>query len=127
MPGDEKDKEILFLRERVKQLQDQLSFFQKQFVKESKRPRFNISERLFVIFQMEYLQLPRRRVTEYFGVARSTLYRWLHRIDDPEPKTLPPTNKRQPTSPHWSGRSLRTMSIGEGSESPTSSSYSVFS
>ncbi|NQT01124.1 MAG: DDE-type integrase/transposase/recombinase, partial [Planctomycetes bacterium] len=25
---------------------------------------------------------PRRRVTEYFGIARYTLYRWLHKIED---------------------------------------------
>jgi len=42
---------------------------------------------------MEYFQIPRRRVTEHFGVARSSLYRWLHRLDDPQPKTAPPTNK----------------------------------
>jgi transposase len=58
-----------------------------------KSPRYSIKERLLVVFQMEYLQIPRRRVTEYFCVARSTFYRWLHRLDDESPKYQEPANK----------------------------------
>jgi transposase InsO family protein len=42
---------------------------------------------------METFQIPRRRVTEYFGVARSTLYRWLHQIDDDKKPPITPANK----------------------------------
>jgi transposase InsO family protein len=31
---------------------------------------------------METFQVPRRRVTEYLGIAKSTLYRWLHKIEE---------------------------------------------
>jgi hypothetical protein len=38
---------------------------------------------------METFQIPRRRVTEYFGLARSTLYRWLHKIEDQQQTSIP--------------------------------------
>jgi transposase len=38
---------------------------------------------------MEAFQIPRRKVTKYFGIARSTLYRWLHKIDDQKPSGTP--------------------------------------
>jgi hypothetical protein len=44
MPVDEKDREILFLRERVAQLEDQVSFYRKQSRKAGKRPRYSIKE-----------------------------------------------------------------------------------
>jgi len=31
---------------------------------------------------METFQIPRRKVTEYLGIAKSTLYRWLHKIEE---------------------------------------------
>ena len=93
MSLEEMDKEILFLRERVSLLETQVSFLHKQFRKGMEKPRYSIKERLFVVFHMEQFQLPRRRVTDYFGVARSTLYRWLDRLDDPQPKAATPANK----------------------------------
>ena len=42
---------------------------------------------------METFQIPRRRVKEYFGIARSTLYRWLHKIEDHEHSPAEPANK----------------------------------
>jgi len=41
---------------------------------------------------METFQIPRRRVSEYFGIARSTLYRWLHKIEDQQ-QSYSPANK----------------------------------
>jgi hypothetical protein len=38
---------------------------------------------------METFQIPRRRVSEYFGLARSTLYRWLHKIEDQQQTSIP--------------------------------------
>jgi len=38
---------------------------------------------------METFQIPRRRVTDYFGIARSTLYRWLHKIEDQQQTSIP--------------------------------------
>ncbi len=90
---DDKDQEIILLREEVGRLREHLAFLQKQLGKGTGKRRYSIGEKLFVIFQMEYLGLPRRRVTEYFGVARSTLYRWLHRIDSPKQQAAWPPNK----------------------------------
>ena len=38
---------------------------------------------------METFQVPRRRVTEYLGIAKSTLYRWLHKIKEQIPSIIP--------------------------------------
>lgn len=38
---------------------------------------------------MEAFQVPRRKVSRYFGIARSTLYRWLHKIEDQKSSSTP--------------------------------------
>ena len=93
MPISEKDKEILFLRDRVYQLETRLRIFQKQYQSTSGKPRYSLKERLFILWHMEYFQIPRRQVTKTFGVARSTLYRWLKRIDDETDCARRPWNK----------------------------------
>jgi transposase len=79
---DEKDKEILFLRDRIYQLETRIKIFQKQYHATSRKPAYSLKERLFILWHMEYFQIPRRHVTKTFGIARSTLYHWLKRIDD---------------------------------------------
>ena len=92
MDIDSKDKEILFLRDRVNQQQMQIAILQKGLQKKQTNKRFTIREKLFVLCQMEIFQIPKRRVTEYFGIARSTIYRWLNKIsEDKHSKT--PVNK----------------------------------
>ena len=93
MDADAKDKELLFLRDRVYQLQTQVSILQKRIKKKETNPRYTLRERLFILWHMETFQIPRRRVTEYFGVARSTLYRWLHQMDDGKKFPTEPPNK----------------------------------
>jgi putative transposase len=93
MPIDEKDKEILFLRDRIYQLETQIKIFQKQIQSSSCKTRYSQKERLFILWHMEYFQIPRRQVTKTFGVARSTLYRWLKRIDNQPDSTQHPWNK----------------------------------
>jgi len=73
----------------VEQLQMQVSILQKGIKKKQKNPRYTLREKLFILWQMETYQIPRRRVTEYFGVARSTLYRWLHKIEDQQQTSIP--------------------------------------
>ena len=75
-------KEVLFLKDRVYQLEMQVSILQKHLDKKGKRPRYQVRERLLILWQMEAFQIPRRQVSRYFGIARSTLYRWLHKIED---------------------------------------------
>jgi len=78
MDINDKDKEIVFLHDKVYQQQMQITILQKGTRKKQKNPRYTIRERLFIICHMETFQVPRRRVTEYLGIARSTFYRWLH-------------------------------------------------
>jgi len=86
---DIKDKEILFLKDRIYQLEIQVSILQKRIKKHQKKPHYTIRERLFILWYMETFQIPRRKVTEYLGVSRSTLYRWLHKIQDDEQLHIP--------------------------------------
>jgi transposase InsO family protein len=93
MPIDDKDKEFLFLRDRIYQLETRIKIFQKQYQSPSGNPRYTPKERLFILWHMEYFQIPRRQVTKTFGIARSTLYRWLKRINDESNSTYHPWNK----------------------------------
>jgi DNA-binding NtrC family response regulator len=89
MDIDEKDKENLFLKDKVYQLENQLSILQKRVRKHQKKPRYTLRERLFILWHIETFGIARRRVTEYLGVSRSTLYRWLHQIDDTSHTRIP--------------------------------------
>jgi len=70
----EKCKDIIFLRDRIYQLETQIHIFQKQAHSLSGKPRYNLKDRLFILWHMEYFQIPKRHVTKTFGIARSTLY-----------------------------------------------------
>jgi len=89
MDADSKAREILFLKDRVYQLEMQLSILQKRLHKQGKKPRYEVRERLLILWHMEAFQIPRRKVSRYFGIARSTLYRWLHKIEDQKPCGTP--------------------------------------
>ncbi len=82
---DTNAKEILFLKDRVYQLEMQLSILQKQLTKKGRKPRYEVRERLLILWHIEAFQIPRRKVSRCFGIARSTLYRWLHKIEDQKP------------------------------------------
>jgi transposase len=82
--ADAKAKEILFLKDRVCQLERQVSILQKHLYKKDKKPRYEVRERLLTLWYIEAFQIPRRKVSRYFGIARSTLYRWLHQIEKEE-------------------------------------------
>ena len=89
MNADTKEKELLFLRNKVYQLQMQVSILQKRIKKQQKKRRYTIRERLFILWHMEAFQIPRRKVCEQLGVSRSTLYRWLHAIQDEKQARVP--------------------------------------
>jgi transposase InsO family protein len=82
---DAKAKEILFLKDRVYQLEMQVSILQKHLHKKRTKPRYEVRERLLILWHIEAFHVPRRKVSRYFGIARSTLYRWLHKIEDQTP------------------------------------------
>ena len=92
MDVDTKDKEILFLKDKIYQLEMQVSILQKRIQKRQKRPRYTLRERLFILWHIETFGIARRKVTEHLGVSRSTLYRWLHQINDTR-RTRIPANK----------------------------------
>jgi len=90
--ADAKAREILFLKDRVYQLEMQVSILQKHLGKKGQSPRYTVRERLLILWHVEAFQIPRRKVSRYFGIARSTLYRWLHQIEDEKP-SAPAANK----------------------------------
>ena len=92
MDIDEKDKEIIFLRDKVHQLETRTSIFQKVMQANQNDKRYTISEKLHILFYMEMYQIPRRKVKFHLGIARSTLYSWIHQIED-QVKTNIPVNK----------------------------------
>jgi putative transposase len=89
MDADAKAREILFLKDRVYQLEMQVSILQKRLGKKGNKPRYSVRERLLILWHVEAFQIPRRKVCRYFGIARSTLYRWLHKIEDQKPADTP--------------------------------------
>lgn len=46
-------------------------------------------ERPLILWYVEAFQILRRKVSRYFGIARSTLHRWLHKIEDEKPSGAP--------------------------------------
>lgn len=47
-----------------------LSILQKQLNKKGKSPRYTVREKLLILWQMEAFQIPRRKVSRHFGIAR---------------------------------------------------------
>jgi len=90
MDIDDKDKEIIFLRDKVYQQQIQITILQKGVEKKHTNKRYTLREKLFILCYMETFQVPRRRVTECLGIAKSTLYRWLHKIEEQQQPSTPP-------------------------------------
>jgi transposase len=82
-------REIVLLRDRVYQLEMQVSILQRHLHKQGKKPRYEVRERLLILWYVEAFQIPRRKVSRYFGVARSTLYCWLHKIEDQKASGTP--------------------------------------
>ena len=53
MDADTKDKEILFLKDKVYQLEMQMSILQKRIQKQQKKTRYTLRERLFILWHVE--------------------------------------------------------------------------
>ena len=81
MDINDKDKEIIFLRDKLNQQQMQIAIFQKGLQKKNNNTRYTLREKLFILCYMETFQIPRRRVNDYLGIAKSTLYRLLHKAE----------------------------------------------
>jgi len=59
MDINEKDKENLFLKDKVYQIETQVSILQKRIKKHLKKPRYTLRERLLILWHMETFQIPR--------------------------------------------------------------------
>ncbi len=58
MEVDEKDKEIIFLRDTVVQQQMQITILQKGLQKKHTNKRYTLREKLFILSYMEIFQIP---------------------------------------------------------------------
>jgi len=72
------------LEARVSALEDALAFrdarlevMEKRLGEDRPRRPYPLMERLRILWVIEYYQIPKRRVKDTFGVARSTVHRWL--------------------------------------------------
>jgi len=72
------------LEARVMVLEDAVAFrdarlevLEKRLGEERPRRPYPLVERLRILWLMEYYQIPKRRVKDTFGVARSSVHRWL--------------------------------------------------
>jgi hypothetical protein len=70
----------MVLRERLAEVQSQVEILRRLHQPSTVR-RYTLRERFWILYHMSYFDVPRRRGQQTFGVARSTFYRWLRRID----------------------------------------------
>jgi len=124
VPGAEadKDREILLLQERVAELLSRVEIL-KEMLHPTAATRYSGRVRLMIIFHITYFDVPRRRVSQVFGIARSTLYRWLERIDGRSgflSNGDRPGIARPRTWHGWSGKWREPTFIGVECGSPTS-------
>jgi len=82
---DAKAKEILFLKDRMYQLEIQLSILQKQLNKKGKSPRYTLRERLLILWYMEAFQIPRQRVSAQMTCTTAASPRNQNEMRKPSP------------------------------------------
>jgi hypothetical protein len=70
---DTNAKEILFLKDRVYQLEMQVSILQKHLHKKGRKPRYSVRERLLILWHLEAFQIPRRKVSRNFGTGKARI------------------------------------------------------
>ena len=70
----------------------QISILQKGLKKKDTNKRYTLDEKLFILNHVETFQIPRNKLSEYVGIAKSTYYRWMHNIET-QVKQRTPANK----------------------------------
>ena len=68
---------VLMLEDAVAFRDARLEVMEKRLGEERPRRPYPLMERLRILWLIEYYQIPKRRVKDAFGVARSTVHRWL--------------------------------------------------
>ena len=74
--------ENVMLRDTIELLVEQLACAQRRLKAAGIRKPYSPAERLHILWAIEYFGLSRRQIPKHFGVARSTVWRWLHRLQD---------------------------------------------
>ncbi len=80
--GAEAEAENVALRDTVELLTEQLACAERRLKAAGIRKPYSPKERLHILWCIEYFGLSRRQIPKYFGVARSTVWRWLRRLQD---------------------------------------------
>jgi putative transposase len=74
--------ENVVLRGTIELLTEQLSCARRRLKAANIRMPYSPAERLHILWCIEYFGIPRRQIPKCFGVARSTVWRWLRRLQD---------------------------------------------
>ena len=72
----------VMLRDTIELLVEQLACAQRRLKAASSRMPYSPAERLHILWCIEYFGISRRQIPKHFGVARSTVWRWLRRLQD---------------------------------------------
>ena len=74
--------ENLTLRDTLELQGEQMAHLRRRLRQANVRLPYSPAERLRVLWCVEYFGIPRRQIPKCFGVARSTVWRWLRRLQD---------------------------------------------
>jgi transposase InsO family protein len=80
--GAEPTAENVVLRDTVEFLTERLACAERRLKAANIRKPYSLTERLHVLWAIEYFGISRRQIPKHFGVARSTVWRWLRRLKD---------------------------------------------
>jgi len=80
--GAEVQAENVMLRDTVEFLGERLACAERRLKAANIRMPYSLAERLHILWCLEYFGMQRRQIPKCFGVARSTVWRWLRRLQD---------------------------------------------
>ena len=80
--GAEVQAENAMLRDTIELLVERLACAERRLKAAHIRKPYSLAERLHILWCIEYFGIPRRQIPKCFGVARSTVWRWLRRLHD---------------------------------------------
>ena len=74
--------ELMVLREENHRLEFENDLLRSRLREAPSRKRYSLMQRLQILWHITYYAIPRSQVKERFGIAKSTLYRWLHAAEE---------------------------------------------
>jgi len=72
----------VMLRDTIELLVEQLACARRRLKAANIRVPYSLAERLHILWCIHYFGISRRQIPKHFGVARSTVWRWLRRLQD---------------------------------------------